>query len=657
MMSSSSVASAPHLYHHLPPTTSTAGYPTIPSLVVDGPSSASSGYATAAAAASSTSPTSSTTSSVSTSSSGHRLSNASSYSSASNSPTYKTPGLAAPAPAPLARHNSFSGPPPLPHSVPRIIPSKEAVSDVNGLLCQWAACGDRFQNPEDLYNHLCDFHVGRKSTNNLCLTCSWGNCRTSTVKRDHITSHLRVHVPLKPHRCDFCSKPFKRPQDLKKHVKTHADDSVFLAPGDSSRHRLHPQHAWKSSRENSASSGDDHSPYSVAAAGLNYTHHPVSGVDPSGQYHMPPHHDTSSMYYPPPPPQQQQQQPQQQQQQPPPPPPPQAAAYGYGGMHDTQVYNQPPVVNHPDLPRAKRAFDAANDFFEDVKRHKMAPVYGQDMASRLSALEALVGVTPPSTDYMSSAAAAASAGYHVPPHAHYPPPQQVAHPPPPPPQLQPHHTTLPALRTKQDMLETDHFLNQLSSNMYHAPSHSAAPQYSAPQHPSYHPTAGQQPPPPQTAPFTPINAAADQHQQHQSPHHGVGAPQPGHYAHPSQVPASTGIYPPLPAVAAAGLSDHTTQSHPGLASRFDSDPTRRFSVGTLQKSAKPVDAVVAVDDDVDGLIDQVKTKLVVRDNSEPVTVSATTADAAAAERQRKTHLLVIDRLRMLVRGMLVTIDA
>jgi hypothetical protein len=35
-------------------------------------------------------------------------------------------------------------------------------------------------------------------------------------------------VPLKPHKCDFCGKAFKRPQDLKKHVKTHADDSVLL---------------------------------------------------------------------------------------------------------------------------------------------------------------------------------------------------------------------------------------------------------------------------------------------------------------------------------------------------------------------------------------------------------------------------------------------
>lgn len=68
--------------------------------------------------------------------------------------------------------------------------------------------------------------MGRKSTNNLNLTCGWNQCRTTTVKRDHITSHIRVHVPLKPHKCDFCGKAFKRPQDLKKHVKVRAPPDV-----------------------------------------------------------------------------------------------------------------------------------------------------------------------------------------------------------------------------------------------------------------------------------------------------------------------------------------------------------------------------------------------------------------------------------------------
>ena len=90
--------------------------------------------------------------------------------------------------------------------------------------CLWGNCNIIFDTPELLYDHLCDDHVGRKSSNNLSLTCYWEKCGTTTVKRDHITSHLRVHVPLKPFHCDLCPKSFKRPQDLKKHSKIHADD-------------------------------------------------------------------------------------------------------------------------------------------------------------------------------------------------------------------------------------------------------------------------------------------------------------------------------------------------------------------------------------------------------------------------------------------------
>ncbi|KAG1381030.1 hypothetical protein G6F61_003531 [Rhizopus arrhizus] len=94
--------------------------------------------------------------------------------------------------------------------------------------CRWKDCTKSFNDPEQLYNHLTNDHVGRKSTGNLCLTCYWEECGISVIKRDHITSHIRVHVPSKPHHCSFCEKSFKRPQDLKKHEKIHDDNGSTI---------------------------------------------------------------------------------------------------------------------------------------------------------------------------------------------------------------------------------------------------------------------------------------------------------------------------------------------------------------------------------------------------------------------------------------------
>jgi hypothetical protein len=70
--------------------------------------------------------------------------------------------------------------------------------------CKWGNCDKHFEVVEDLFNHLTDEHVGRKATNNLCLECHWENCRTVAAKRDHLASHLRVHLPLKRKHGAFC---------------------------------------------------------------------------------------------------------------------------------------------------------------------------------------------------------------------------------------------------------------------------------------------------------------------------------------------------------------------------------------------------------------------------------------------------------------------
>ncbi|CDO73064.1 hypothetical protein BN946_scf185007.g118 [Trametes cinnabarina] len=126
-----------------------------------------------------------------------------------------------PSASPPASSAEVADPPQPPSNPPQPSSSEDATP---AHACQWTGCDKVLSDPETLYNHLCNDHIGRKSTGNLCLTCKWKDCGTTCAKRDHITSHLRVHTPLKPHVCEICKKPFKRPQDLKKHEKIHTEE-------------------------------------------------------------------------------------------------------------------------------------------------------------------------------------------------------------------------------------------------------------------------------------------------------------------------------------------------------------------------------------------------------------------------------------------------
>ncbi|KAJ5379626.1 pH-response transcription factor pacC [Penicillium cosmopolitanum] len=133
------------------------------------------------------------------------------------------------------------------------------------LPCQWVGCNETFFTAEALYvssltdqwstnfltvvatqEHICEWHIGRKTANNLILACQWRSCNAIAAKRYHITSHVRIHVPFKPHKCHVCDNSYKRPRDSKEHVKTDVNDSEIPSP---ELDRKHPDKIFPSNRK------------------------------------------------------------------------------------------------------------------------------------------------------------------------------------------------------------------------------------------------------------------------------------------------------------------------------------------------------------------------------------------------------------------------
>ncbi|ORY70142.1 uncharacterized protein BCR38DRAFT_100579 [Pseudomassariella vexata] len=433
--------------------------------------------------------------------------------------------------------------------------SAPAASADDSLICRWNACGERFNAPEILYEHICERHVGRKSTNNLNLTCQWNSCRTTTVKRDHITSHIRVHVPLKPHKCDFCGKSFKRPQDLKKHVKTHADDSVLVRSPD--------QHGGM----NSAYRTQGKAPSSY------YDHNGQIRTN-SAAFGQPHHNGHSSSYY---------------QQHPP--------SFG-GPMYYQPLGNRDHIgYQAAEFDNRKRTYDALNEFFGDAKRRQLDPSSYAQVGQRLMPLHGALNIHTGSlaTEYMPAPAVVSVDGHG----SQGPYSQHYSLPP------------MPNIRTKNDLIQIDQILEQMQSTVYessntaaaagvHQPGshyipvnfrHSQSPPHSAAPHQHHQ---SQLPAYSQASLASPLTAVSSTHS------NGTPAVTPpsssmsytsGHSPSasssgmsPISRHSSTGsaLYPTLPAVTSGYPGQSTTST---LGPSFDSDPRRRYSGGMLQRAS------------------------------------------------------------------------
>ncbi|KAL6709414.1 hypothetical protein ACN47E_001821 [Coniothyrium glycines] len=439
-------------------------------------------------------------------------------------------------------------------------PTPASVSGGGGdqLVCQWQSCGERLPSAEQLYDHVCERHVGRKSTNNLNLTCQWGNCRTTTVKRDHITSHIRVHVPLKPHKCDFCGKAFKRPQDLKKHVKTHADDSVLLRSPEPNRGGPHGAQGYPGQNGKLVA---DLQALAATASGYQYPDGAMGATAGYGQQH--PGGAPAGFYGG----------------------PPQNSAYGpvYYAVNQTQQLGNDYEI------RKRAAYDALNEFFGDAKRRAIDPSTYYDVGQRLMGLQGVQLPVLGGSGYQ---------GAGIPEYGSHGGTMlaQAQHPP----MHHPYSLPLPNLRTKSDLLNIDQFLEQLQNTVYENPNQAAQAGVAHPGHyihtgvgyrssnsppglssshsQSSHATAiGSSSA--DTPALTPASSVLSYGSQH-SP----GAAHSANGLSPTARSSIGSMYPTLPSVSA--MSDMSAAApSSGLAPAFDADGRRRFSGNLLQKAA------------------------------------------------------------------------
>ena len=261
---------------------------------------------------------------------------------------------------------------------------------------------------------------------------------------------------------------------------------------------------------------------------------------------------------------------------------------------------------HATYDHRKRSYDALNDFFGDAKRRQIDPTSYAQVGQRLSVLQGIPIQGGGITDYMSAGPALISVDGHGGHGGHggSMPQHQYALPP------------MPNLRTKNDLMNIDQFLEQMQSTVYESSNAAAA---AGVQQPGSHYTHSvvnfrQSHSPPQTlhslgpmsSHVSSAHSTAPMIATHSSQSNASGtpaltppsssvsytsshSPASSHGMSPSSrhSSAAAAAYPSLPAVT-HGYSPHSTTAPAStLGPNFDNDPRRRYSGGMLQRSANP----------------------------------------------------------------------
>jgi hypothetical protein len=259
---------------------------------------------------------------------------------------------------------------------------------------------------------------------------------------------------------------------------------------------------------------------------------------------------------------------------------------------------------HAAYDNRKRGYDALNEFFGDAKRRNIDPTSYAQVGQRLMALQGIPIHGGGISEYIQTGPSLVSVDGHGGHHTAHMPQHQYALP-------------LPNLRTKNDLMNIDQFLEQMQSTVYESSNSAAA---AGIQQPGAHYTHSavnfrQSHSPPQTAihglshmssHLSSAHVTAPMMASHSTQSNSSGTPAltppsssvsytsghspvSSHGMSPVMRHSSTtsAAYPSLPAVTMGYSTHSTTAPASTLGTNFDSDPRRRYSGGMLQRSAMP----------------------------------------------------------------------